>query len=432
LRRRDFLRITSLSAAGILAGCASNPVTGESELMLVSEGQEIQIDKQNSPLQFSADYGITQDTRLNNYIGATGKRLTAATHRPHMPYSFQVVNATYVNAYAFPGGSIGVTRGILLKLDNEAELAGLLGHELGHVNARHTAQQMSKGVLTQAVLSGVSIAAGAYAPGSGRLVSQLGMIGAGALLASYSRANEREADDLGMSYMVKEGYGSEGFVGLMDMLNNLSKRKASSVELLFSTHPMSDERYQTAVSKARTQYQYAQNGPLYKDRYMDNIAGLRAIEGAIDEMQKGERELGQRNYTKAENHFRSALLIAPNDYTNLVLLAKTILIQEKYSEALEYAEVAKRVYPGEAQANYLSGFAKIKKKQYEAAYEDFSRYERLLPGNPNTLFFMGYSLEGMEKNNQAADLYYRYLQQVKEGERAQYAYQRLVQWGVIR
>ena len=432
LSRRDFLRLTSLSAAGVLAGCASNPVTGESQLMLVSENQEIEIDKKNSPHQFSADYGITQDKNLNNYIDRTGKSLSTSTHRPHMPYSFQVLNATYINAYAFPGGSIGITRGILLKVDNEAELAGLLGHELGHVNARHTAQQMSKSVVTQAVLSGVAIAAGTYAPGYDRLVSQLGMIGAGALLASYSRANEREADALGMGYMVQVGYGSEGFVGLMDMLNNLSKRKPSSVELLFSTHPMSDERYQTAVSSANTQYQYAQSQPLYKDRYMDNTANLRAIEGAIEEMQNGEMEIGRQNYSKAEDHFRTALKKAPNDYAGLVLMAKTLLAQEKYNDALQYTEEAKRVYPGEAQANHLSGFAKIKKKRYETAYDDFSRYERLLPGNPNTLFFMGYSLEGMNRYNQAADLYYQFLQQVREGQYAQYAYQRLVQWGRIR
>lgn len=154
LTRRKFLWLSSLTAAGILTGCAINPVTGQNQLMLISEDSEIQIDKNKSPQQFSVDYGTIQDTALNNYINQTGKKISSLTHRPNMPYSFRCVNASYVNAYAFPGGSIAVTRGILVNLDNEAQLAALLGHELGHVNARHTAEQMSKGLLTSVVAGG--------------------------------------------------------------------------------------------------------------------------------------------------------------------------------------------------------------------------------------------------------------------------------------
>ena len=137
--RREFLQISSLAAAGMVTGCATNPVTGRSQFMLVSEEQEIQMDQQHSPHQLSADYGVIQDKALNDYIESTGKRMATRTHRPQMPYRFNGVNATYVNAYAFPGGTIACTRGILLSLESEAELAALLGHELGHVNARHTA-----------------------------------------------------------------------------------------------------------------------------------------------------------------------------------------------------------------------------------------------------------------------------------------------------
>ena len=143
--RRHFLWLLSMSAAGWAAGCAANPVTGRPQLMLVSEDQEIQMDQMYSPIQFSADYGPIQDHALNDYVKQVGRDVAAHTHRKNMPYSFRVVNATYVNAYAFPGGSIACTRGALLALESEAELAALLGHELGHINARHTAQQMSKG-----------------------------------------------------------------------------------------------------------------------------------------------------------------------------------------------------------------------------------------------------------------------------------------------
>jgi len=131
MSRRVFLSLALGAAAGTLSGCAVNPVTGQSQLMLMSRDQEIHIDRERSPHQFSADYGVLQDEKLNAYIGQTGKRLAGLTHRPDMPYSFQGVNAAYVNAYAFPGGSIAVTRGILVEMEDEAELAALLGHEPG-------------------------------------------------------------------------------------------------------------------------------------------------------------------------------------------------------------------------------------------------------------------------------------------------------------
>ncbi|MEE8540844.1 MAG: M48 family metalloprotease [Desulfobacterales bacterium] len=432
MTRREFLWMTSLSAAGLMAGCAADPVTGKKGLMLVSEDQEIQIDKKNSPHQFSADYGITQDTRLNNYIQRVGKDMAALTHRPHMPYTFQVVNANYINAYAFPGGSIAATRGILLSLGNEAELAALMGHELGHVNARHTAEQMTKGTITQTIVAGIAVYAGTQSATLGQVASQLGMVGAGALLASYSRNNEREADALGMEYMVKAGYGSPGFVGLMDVLKSLSKHKPSTVELLFSTHPMSDERYQTAVSAVATQYQFAKKRKLHQQRYLDNTAALRRIAPAVIAMQRGERHLGQKKYPSAESQFRKALKVAPNDYAGLVLLSKSLVLQNKLSAAERYAKKAQRIYPQEAQAHHLSGYTQLKQKKFGAALNSFSSYDRALPGNPTTLFFKGYALEGMQRRKEAAQHYYKYLQAVNQGPQAKHAYKRLVQWGYIK
>lgn len=432
ISRRDFLWMVSMASAGLVLGCATNPVTGRSQLMLVSETSEIQIDQKHSPHQFSTDYGILQDKPLNDYVNRTGQAIAAKTHRPQMPYSFQGVNATYINAYAFPGGSIAATRGILLKLENEAELGALLGHELGHVNMRHTAEQMSKGVLAQAVVVGLAVYAGTRGSGYSELAGGLGMLGAGALLASYSRDNEREADALGMEYMVKTGYSSKGMVGLMDMLNNLSKKKVGAAQLLFATHPMSEERYQTAVANSQKKYAAAQDLPLYRDRYMDHTADLRAIKDAIEEMQKGEKAMEMKKYPEAESHFRTALKQAPEDYAGLLMLSKCLLAQKKADEALKYAEKAQQVNPGEAQAMHLSGYAKIRKKQFRAAYQDFQNYQKTLPGNPNTLFFKGLSLEGMQQRRSAAEEYSRYLQVVREGDMARHAYRRLVQWGYVR
>ena len=432
LTRREFMWLSSMAAAGYLFGCATDPVTGKKQLMLVSEDTEVKIDQQYSPIQISSDYGAVQDSQLNSYVSQVGNKMAAKSHRPHMPYSFRVVNATYVNAYAFPGGTIAATRGILLSLENEAELAALLGHELGHVNARHSAEQMSKGMLTNAVVGGVSVLAGTQSAVLGDMAGQLGQIGAGALLASYSRDNEREADALGMKYMVGAGYGSEGFVGLMEMLNSMSKHKSTSVDLLFATHPMSQERYDTAVQMANMQYQSARKGPLYRERYMDNTARLRARKGAIQEIEKGQSQLAKRKYDAASAHFQRALKTAPDDYVALCMMSKTKLIQKEYAAGRQYAEMAQKAYPQEAQAYHLSGFANIQLKKFEDAYREFDSYDRLLPGNPNIIFFKGYSLEGMGDTQQAAQHYHRYLQVVQEGQYAQHAYRRLVDWGYVK
>jgi len=432
LTRRQFMWLTGIAAAGAAAGCATNPVTGSTQFMTVSEEEEIQIDRQYSPMQFSDDYGPVQDTALNGYVSGVGRALASRTHRPNMPYSFRVVNATYINAYAFPGGSIACTRGILASLNDEAELAALLGHEIGHVNARHTAEQMSKGQVSNILVGGLSIIADVAAPGLGQVASSLGGFGAGAFLASYSRDNERQADALGTEYMVKAGYGPDGMVELMEMLNSLNKSKPSAIELMFSTHPMSDERYQSAVNAVRTTYAGAKGLPLYRERYMDNTARLRSIKGAIDEMQKGDKALAAKNYSQAEDHYQTALKQAPNDYAGLVSMAKCQLIQKKYSEGARYARQAKSVYPQEAQGHHLSGFAALNLKEYESAYQDFQASQRLLPGNPNTLFFMGYAQEGMSHRPEAAREYRRYLQQVQQGKYAQHAAQRLREWGYGR
>jgi len=424
MTRRRFLWLSSLAAAGFAAGfaagCATNPVTGKSQLMLVSEDEEIQIDQQISPYQFYADYGTVQDTTLSSYIDRTGKNIARRTHRTHLPYNFHVVNATYVNAYAFPGGTIACTRGILLSLDNEAELAALLGHELGHVNARHTAEQMSKGMLSQVALGSLSVALTGSA--------DLGRIASGALLASYSRDNERQADALGMEYIVKSGYSSEGMVGLMDMLNSLGRHKPSAIELMFATHPMSAERYQTVVQSAATKYKSAKDQPLYRERYMDHTAGLRAQKGAIEEMQKGDKALAQKKYPDAEGHYRRALKVAPRDYMALVLMSESQLKQAKWVVGRQYAEMAQKVYPQEAQAYLLSGFAKIQLKDYEGALEEFNSYDRILAGNPTIIFFRGLTYEGMKKYREAGGEYHRYLQVVQQGDYARHAYQRLREW----
>lgn len=430
--RREFLVLGGASAAALAAGCATNPVTGQKEMMLMSEAGEIDVDRQNAPHQFSADYGAMQDAAVNDYIASVGRRVAAVSDRPEMPYSFRGVNAPHVNAYAFPGGSIAVTRGVLVSLESEAALAGLIGHEVGHVNYRHTARRMTKGVLTQLLVAGVvgyvAHEDEKYAP----LAAGLGAIGSGLLLAHYSRSDEREADAIGTDYMVKAGYNPRGVSDLMAVLVGLSKEKPGALEVMFSTHPMSQERYDTAVAQAQTKYASAAGLPLGREAYMDRTAAVRRLKPAIDEMQKGDKAMMAESFREAEQRYGAALRLAPDDYAGLLMMAKCLLVQDRAREARGFAERAAQAYPGEPQALQVSGLAKTATGRHDAAFQDFEAYERALPGNPNTAFFKGLSLDRMGRREAAAREYARYLNAGPSGTQAQQAYGRLVEWGYVQ
>jgi beta-barrel assembly-enhancing protease len=431
--RRRFLWLMSAAgvgvSTGIMHGCATDPVTGRTVLVGMSEGQEVAVDRQQSPHQFSADYGPVQDDGINGYLSGVGQQLAGVSHRPDMPYSFRAVNANHVNAYAFPGGSIGVTRGILVEMENEAELAGLLGHETGHVAARHAAEQAGKSLVAQAAVTGGALYASTKDARLGNVVAGLGSLGAGALLAHYSRNNERESDALGMEYMVQTGHNPEGMVGLMDVLRSKNQSRPSAMDLMFSTHPPSEERYQTARRRTDEQYAGYRNAPLHRERFMDETASIHRIKPSILKQQEGEREMGRKSYNSAEGHFRSAVDMTPEDYTGNVLLGKSLLVQDKPREADRFFARAIDIYPQEAQARHLRGLTELHRGNFDAAYEQFDRYEQLLPGNPDTIFLKGFALESMGQNRAAAQEYYRYLQQVDRGQAAQYSYQRLQTWG---
>ncbi len=431
--RREFLwLLPGLGVGAWLSGCSPHPVTGRQTLYLVGKSQEIALDRQHSPHQFSEDFGTSQDAGLNDYLTRVGRNLSDRSHRPDMPYSYRAVNANYVNAYAFPGGSIAATRGLLVELEDEDQLAALLGHEIGHVNARHFAERQTKGTLIQLVAAGVGIVAAEKNPAYGELAGLIGNLGGGALLAHYSRENEREADALGMEYMVRGGHNPNGMVDLMELLNRESKRKPNALELMFATHPMSSERLETARQRATQQYAEATRRPRQRERYMDHTARLRALRGVIQEEQKAEASMAKKDFTAAEHHLRTALAQAPDDYPGLVLMARTQMALKRPREAEPYLARAREVYPGEAQAVHLSGVVKLQLKQPDAALAEFQTYERLLPGNPNTTFLMAYSLDMMQRRQEAARAYMSYLQMARQGPQAQHAYARLKAWGVVQ
>jgi predicted Zn-dependent protease len=231
--------IAVLAASACFAlSCATNPVTGKKQLDLVGESREIAMGRE-ADKEVAAAYGLYPDERLQQYIQALGTSIASRTERPNLPWTFRVVDDAAVNAFAIPGGFVYVTRGILTHLNSEAELASILGHEIGHVTARHSVSQMSKQQAAQ-VLLGVGAVAS-------RTVARLGGLlqaGAGLLFLTYSRADESEADRLGLRYMMSGGYDPREMTDVFRMLEGVSSQEGSGGRLpqWLSSHPNPENR----------------------------------------------------------------------------------------------------------------------------------------------------------------------------------------------
>ena len=219
--------------------CAINPVTGKRELSLISEQEEIALGKQTDG-EIKAQFGIYNDQVLNAYVQRIGQSMTSLTHRPHLTYHFAVLDTPVVNAFAVPGGYVYVTRGILALMNSEAELAVVLGHELGHVNARHSVAKLSQLMLAQLGLG----VAGAISETFAKL-SGAASVGIQLLFLKFSRDDEREADTLGVEYSRKGGYNPSemiAFFGSLEAMGDLSG--GQSLPGFLSTHPLTSERIQ--------------------------------------------------------------------------------------------------------------------------------------------------------------------------------------------
>lgn len=257
MRPTLLIRLSTLAAAAALANCAVNPVTGNQNFVLMTESQEISIGRREDA-NVRKQFGVYDDPALQQYVSEIGERLAKSSHRPGLQYRFLVVDSQEINAFALPGGYIYITRGIIAYFNSEAELAGVLGHELGHVTARHSVQQIST---TQAANIGVNIL-GIFVPQArGTLGSNVINILGGALLSGYGREHELEADRLGAEYLARTGYDPQAMIKVVGVLKNqelfdaevakAEGREPRAYHGLFASHPDNDTRLQQVVGEAK-------------------------------------------------------------------------------------------------------------------------------------------------------------------------------------
>ena len=238
---------------GLSAGCAVNPITGQEELMFFSEDKDVELGDKYAPQIETALGGRFPDENLQDYINDVGQRMARFCHRPDIAYHFTAVDERAVNAFAVPGGHIFITRGLLEKLDSEAQLAAILAHEVGHVVARDTMAALSRQIGMTAL---VAAAAGVGGSGSGDLMAGTAFI-TGVLSLQYSRDDEKAADVVGMAYMIQAGYDPNAAVQMMRVLQEL--QTVRPIEF-FSTHPNPENR--VAYLEERIERRYATLGRL--------------------------------------------------------------------------------------------------------------------------------------------------------------------------
>jgi predicted Zn-dependent protease len=255
----------------LLVGCARNPVTGDREFVMMTESQEIAMGRE-SDVEIRRQMGLYEDDALQDYVEEIGLEMAARSHRPELPWSFAIVDSPAVNAFAVPGGFIYLTRGIMAYLGDEADLAGVIGHEIGHVTARHTVQAYTRasgaqlGVLVGSIFSPAARAAGGLAQS-----------GLGVLFLRYGRDAELQADRLGAEYAASAGWDP---TGVRDMLSTLSRISEGAdrrgVPGWLSTHPEAGDRVERVgpmLSELSAQQDFA-DLRVNRQAYLDRLDGM--------------------------------------------------------------------------------------------------------------------------------------------------------------
>lgn len=372
--------LVSLVALCLVVGCAVNPVTGRSELNMVSLAQQRQIGaEQYGPSKQSQGGEYTTDPALSAYVNQVGQRI-AAVADVALDYEFVVLNNGVPNAWALPGGKIAVNRGLLLELNNEAELAAVLGHEVVHAAAGHGAQAMTRGNLLQGAILLGAIASSRneysdYIIGASALGAQL-------LTQRYGRDAERESDYYGIHYMVRAGYDPRAAVRLQQTFVRLSEgRNSSWLEGLFASHPPSEERVlnnQALVNELMPTLA-GRDLELGELRYQQAVANLKAKKEAYDLMDEAERAISEDDLEIAFANLEEAIRLEPREARFHGLQGDILVYQRRYRAAIEKYDQAVALDDNYFDYYLGRGVAYSRLDQRSQARADLERSAALLP-----------------------------------------------------
>ncbi len=269
--RRRLVPFAAMLALLFTLHCARDYVTGKRTFTLITEADEIALGREADP-QILAEFGVYDDPRLVAYVDEIGQAIARVSHRPNLKYTFRVVDSPVVNAFALPGGWVYFTRGILAHFNSEAELAGVMGHEVGHIVARHGAEQLSR-----AQLAGLAIGIGAALSPEFRKFSKFAEVGIGLLFLKFSRDQESESDRLGVEYATRLGYNAHEMANFFKTIARLSEKSGGSIPTFLSTHPNPRDREARIHELTREWQQKIE----FQPKNLRRIDYLRRIDGIV-------------------------------------------------------------------------------------------------------------------------------------------------------
>ncbi|MEW6719855.1 MAG: M48 family metalloprotease [Thermodesulfobacteriota bacterium] len=375
-----FLIALCLLAAGVYS-CAVNPVTGRSELAIVSftEEEEAALGAQAYVPAVQQQGGFYRDPELEAYVQEVGMRIARVSHRPNLKYRYRVLNSSVPNAFALPGGFIVINRGLLVGLSNEAEMAAVLGHETAHVTAKHSLAGYQRAVAGNVLLSGVALVTG-----GSQGAQALSGITAGLIQSGFSREQEREADWLGIDYMVKAGYNPNGAVQLQEYFYKQleGSKNPAFVEGLFRTHPFSKERLEAARARIAQRYPETVKNPNYtynETVFQQKTTRLRQAQKAYEVSDQGDKLFKEKKLDAALGKYREAERMEPGQAPFPSSIGSVYLAQKNYPAA--EAELRKAIdLDGELfEPRILMGALRYQKKEYKAAIPELEKSMELIP-----------------------------------------------------
>jgi beta-barrel assembly-enhancing protease len=381
----------------VFFGCAVNPVTGRQELMFVSEEREVSMGREAAPSLNWGFGGEYKDKELENYLGGIINRIWSVSERPNIPYSFHIQNTSLPNAFALPG-YVAITRGLLAELDNEAQFAAIMGHETGHVMARHSAQRISRSILAQTGL-GLGGALLGDSKGSEALMV-LGSLSTSLILLKYDRSQELEADRLGVAYASKIGYDPrEGITAhekLEIIANNYLKREGREsssggfFNSILSTHPRKEVRVDeiNRMIKDLPPYKLTGDGK-FSSGFQSRISDIKKVHAAYLVYDEAERAYEKKNYSDAEKLVGKAIEMNSRQAPFYTLLGKVSLAKERIDDAVREFKTSLSIDSGYQPAVYALGVCEYKKGSYQAALDFFKKSLSLYPDHPGSLYSSG-------------------------------------------
>ena len=390
-----------------LTGCAMNPVTGRNELALmnVSVEQEVRLGEKSYAQALQRMGGIYPDAVLNAYINRVGQRLAHTSHRPELEYHFKIVNDSSPNAFALPGGFIAITRGLLTSIENEAQLAAVLGHEIGHVTARHSIQEIQRSTLLNTSVGLLGSLAGET--GYAELLTQVSSLTATLISKSYSRKQEYEADQLGVDYLARSGYSVQGAIELQNIFIQKFEDSGNSDWLngLFRTHPFSRERLlanQEHINRSYADF-YSRDG-LDKNSYRQHVASLDSTREAYALYDQARKAEATGQFDSAIEIYHRAMQKAPDHGLLLTSLGMAYLRKEDMIPARRYLRKAVAIDPNYYKSRMGLGYIYLQNKQPREAANQLDVSLRLLPTIEGT-FLLGEAEEAQGNLSRARQLY---------------------------